>query len=145
MRGKEQIHLCEIYLKANDSIYNSTIENTNGYVENTAGNSPIGCKNIQEHYFKDNYFLKKAPPFFDSEVFYRFRPSPERSRFSWFFKTKLRLASFSSSIFLPRFMLDRFFSVPRRAQYLHHTRISSPDRRFFTEKWIMAMTLEVFS
>jgi hypothetical protein len=53
--------LCWIDLKTNDSTDNSTIENTNNCIDNIAENSPINCMNLQEIYFNDNFFPKKAP------------------------------------------------------------------------------------
>jgi hypothetical protein len=106
--------LCWIELKADDSTDNSTIENTNNCIENIAENSPIDRMNVRERYFKDNFSNfspKKAPHLLDSDVFYRFGPSIKQTRFARPLKIKLCLV-----LFLPQFVLARFFSVRRCSQ-----------------------------
>lgn len=138
--GKEPIYLCENCLKANDSTYSSTIENTNGFIENAAENSPIGYKNLQESFFKDNYSLKKAPPLLYFDVFYRFGPSPERIGFFLFFQDRASSGFFSSSIYVSPVLLGTT-ALPN----ICITPESALGRRFFTKRGITVMTLEIFS
>lgn len=103
-----------IDLKANDSMDNSTIENTNDCIDNIAENTPINCMNVQEHYFKDNFSNfspQKALSLIDPDVFYRVGLYIERTGFAWPLKIKLHQA-----LFPPQFVLARFFSIPRCAQ-----------------------------
>jgi hypothetical protein len=103
-----------IDLKPNDSMDNSTIENTNNCIDNIAENSPIDRMNVRERYFKDNFSNfspKKALRLLDSDSFYRFGLYVKRTGFAWPLKIKLRLA-----LFLPQFVLARFFSLGRCSQ-----------------------------
>ncbi|VVB65073.1 Uncharacterised protein [uncultured archaeon] len=114
-----------IELKANDSMDNSTIENTNNCIDNIAENSPIDRMNVRERHFKDNFSNfspKKALRLLDSDLFYRFGLHIKRAGFVWPLKIKHHLA-----LFLPQFVLARFFSIPRCSQrYALHPTSSFP-------------------
>jgi len=100
-----------IDLKANDSMYKSTIGNTNSCIESIDENSPIDLMNAREHCFKDNSSPRKAPKLLDSNVFCLFELSDERTGSGQPLMMKLRRTPF-----LHQFGLAGFFSAPQRTQ-----------------------------
>jgi hypothetical protein len=100
-----------IDLKANDSMYKSTIQNIDSCIESIDENFPIDLMNVRDHCFKDNSSSRQEPKPLDSNVFCQFGLSNERTGSGTPLMIKLH-----GTPFLPRFELAGFFSAPRRTQ-----------------------------
>jgi hypothetical protein len=109
-----------IDLKANYSMENSTIENTNNCIDNIADKSPINCINFQEIYFSDNFFSKKSAPSPRCILHLPFWTIYSTDRI--FLAAKYKA---SSALFLSNFVLTRLFSGPQCSQDTHFNPTSS--------------------
>jgi len=96
-----------IDLKSKDSMYKSTIKNTNSCIESIDENFPINLMNVRDHCFKDNSSPRQEPKLLDSNVFCQFGLSNERTGSGTPLMIKLH-----GTPFLPRFDLAGFFSAP---------------------------------